>query len=235
MPCACLCRSPNENATALLANKSTRNARAAWSLPPVFLAPNVIGKSSDPWRRTVASMRTAQAEHSSGGRRTTVRCHTPRFFSPLATRLSPLTLKLRDGLRVHHPAAAQVVALLADVCVVRLALRAASGPGRGESRREVAPGTAQHLLDQHPLDGRSDHEKIYDFGRPRQGHAQARRVVRRSRGGPLDPGQRRIAKLAGSLPTPAKGRQALESESSLRQTPGLRISPAAGESPWRTA
>src|SRR6266849_210931 len=227
MPCACLCRSPNENATALLANKSTRNARAAWSLPPVFLAPNVIGKSSDPWRRTVASMRTAQAEHSSGGRRTTERCHTPRFFSPLATRLSPLTLKLRDGLRVHHPAAAQVLALFADVCLVRLALRSRGGPRRRESRGEVAPGTAQHLLDQHPLDRRSGHEGIYDFGRPRQGHAQAHRVVRRSRGGPLGPGQRRIANLAGSLPTPAKGWPAFEGESSLCRTLGLPISPAA--------
>src|SRR6266849_2615604 len=155
-------------------------------------------------------------------------------FSPfLAARHSTPTLRLRHGFGLHHSAAAAVLALLADVCVVRLAVRAAGSPGRRESRREAAPRTAEHLLDEHDLDRRSGDEKVYDFRRPRKGHAQARRVVRRSRSGPLDPGERRIANLAGSLPTPAKGRQALESESSLRRTPGLRISPATSESPWR--
>src|SRR5258707_1276297 len=118
-------------------------------------------------------------------------------------------LRWRDGSGVHHSAAAEVVALLADVCVVRLALRATGGPGRRQSRGEVAPRTAQHLLDQHYLDRRSGHEEVYDFGRPRQVHAQAGRMVRRSGGGPLDPGKRRIANLAGSVPAPAKGWQAV--------------------------
>src|SRR6266404_4123629 len=141
-------------------------------------------------------------------------------------------LRWRDGSGVHHSAAAEVVALPADVCVVRLALRAAGGSGRRQSRGEGAPRTAQHLLDQHYLGRRSGPEEVYDFRRPRQGHAQARKVVRRSRGGPLDPGEPRTAELAGSVPAPAKGWQAVEGESSLRRPPGLRIFRAASEPPW---
>src|SRR6266446_4859414 len=47
-------------------------------------------------------------------------------------------LRWRDGSGVHHSAAAEVVALPADVCVVRLAVRAAGGSGRRQSRGEAA-------------------------------------------------------------------------------------------------
>src|SRR6266436_3674106 len=47
-------------------------------------------------------------------------------------------LRWRDGSGVHHSAAAEVVALPADVCVVRLTVRAAGGSGRRESRRQAA-------------------------------------------------------------------------------------------------
>src|SRR6266478_687251 len=140
-------------------------------------------------------------------------------------------LRWRDGSGINYPATPQLLALPADVCVVRLALRAAGGPGRRESRRQVAPGAAQHLLDQHHLDRRSGHEEVYDFRRPRQGHAQARKVVRRSGGGPLDTGEPRTAELAGSVPAPAKGWQAVEGESSLHRPPGLPIFRAVSEPP----
>src|SRR6266852_636694 len=140
-------------------------------------------------------------------------------------------LRWRDGSGINYPATSQVLALPADVCVVRLTVRAAGGPGRRQSRGKVAPRTAQHLLDQHHLDPRSGHEEVYDFRRPRQGHAQARRVVRRSGGGPLDPGERRTAELAGSKPAPAKGWQAVEGKSSLRRPPGLPIFRAVSEPP----
>src|SRR5713101_4218243 len=96
-------------------------------------------------------------------------CFNLQVSYPLLNLGKTATLRLRDGSGLHHPAAAAVLALLADVCVVRLAVRSAGGPGRRESRCEVAPRTAQHLLDQHTLDRRSGHEKVYDFGRSRKG------------------------------------------------------------------
>ena len=137
---------------------------------------------------------------------------------------------LRHGFGIDYQVAAEVVAFLPHVFVVRTALGAASEKGGREPGDTAAARAAQHVLDGDELDRRRGHEEVHAWRTASHCHAKVAAVVRRGGGGALVSGEWRASHVARGLRANAERRPAVEGESSYSCAFGVRVPGAEGVS-----